>query len=155
MKKHPETGAGILKQIKLLGQDVDVILHHHERWEGTGYPDLLRGTSIPLGARLIAIADAYEAMTSVRPYRGKMSADEALAELERCAGTQFDPALVELFAKAVADIPLEDDTEEETSLFRPSPEQSHAGLAEVAATRELAKKTGCPELPEPEAGDQD
>lgn len=102
MKRHPETGANILRQIKLLGSDVDVILHHHERWDGGGYPDLLRGGEIPLGARLIAIADAFEAMTSARPYRAQLTKEQALAELRRCAGTQFDPKLVEIFELAVA-----------------------------------------------------
>ncbi|MGH3051177.1 MAG: HD-GYP domain-containing protein, partial [Gaiellaceae bacterium] len=75
------------------------VLHHHERWDGAGYPDGLRGTEIPLGARIIFVADAFDAMTSERVYRKPLTPDEALAELERCAGTQFDPAIVEAFAE--------------------------------------------------------
>jgi HD-GYP domain-containing protein (c-di-GMP phosphodiesterase class II) len=72
----------------------DWILHHHERWDGTGYPDRLPGPEIPLGARIIFVVDAYDAMTSDRVYRGRLAQEDALAELERCAGTQFDPAVV-------------------------------------------------------------
>ena len=75
------------------------ILHHHERWDGTGYPDRLPGSEIPLGARIIFVVDAYDAMTSDRVYRGRLSQGEALAELERCAGTQFDPGVVAALAE--------------------------------------------------------
>lgn len=131
MKKHPETGANILRQIKLLGQDVQVILHHHERWDGAGYPSRLETTEIPLGARLIAIADAYEAMTSARPYRRQLTKEEALTELDRCAGNQFDPTLVAAFARAVLDIPVPSD-----EVNQPAP-VSHSVdpvFAEVAVT---------------------
>jgi HD-GYP domain-containing protein (c-di-GMP phosphodiesterase class II) len=70
------------------------VLHHHERWDGTGYPDRLAGTDIPLGARIIFVADAFDAMTSDRLYRRRRSRNEALAEIVRCAGTQFDPSVV-------------------------------------------------------------
>ena len=75
------------------------ILHHHERWDGTGYPDRLPGDEIPLGARIIFVVDAYDAMTSDRVYRGRLSREDALAELQRCAGTQFDPAVVSALAE--------------------------------------------------------
>ena len=74
----------------------------HEHWDGRGYPDGLRGDRIPLAARIIAVCDAFTAMTSERPYGAKMTAQEALAELERCAGTQFDPGVVATFAKVLA-----------------------------------------------------
>jgi HD-GYP domain-containing protein (c-di-GMP phosphodiesterase class II) len=79
-----------------LGVDpvADWVLHHHERWDGAGYPDQLEGEEIPLGARIIFVADAYDAMTSDRLYRGRRSPDAALAELRACAGSQFDPAVV-------------------------------------------------------------
>jgi hypothetical protein len=119
MKKHPETGANILKQIQLLGRDVDVILHHHERWDGEGYPDFIRGSDIPLGARLIAIADAYEAMTSVRPYRSRpLTTEEAMAELKRNAGTQFDPDMVGVFIKTVASQAVRTETAAPAPPFR-------------------------------------
>jgi HD-GYP domain-containing protein (c-di-GMP phosphodiesterase class II) len=74
------------------------VLHHHERWDGTGYPDGTAGEEIPLGARIIFVADAFDAMTSDRVYRARLSDEEAIVELERCAGTQFDPAIVAAFA---------------------------------------------------------
>jgi HD-GYP domain-containing protein (c-di-GMP phosphodiesterase class II) len=76
----------------------------HERWDGAGYPDRLAGEDIPLGARIVAVADAFDAMTSPRPYSTVRSPDEALAELRRCAGTQFDPSVVEAFAAARGDV---------------------------------------------------
>lgn len=71
------------------------VLHHHERWDGSGYPNGLRGDEIPVGARILAVADAYEAMTTDRVYRESVSSDEALAEIQRCAHTQFDPVVVD------------------------------------------------------------
>ena len=72
----------------------DWVLHHHERWDGTAIPTACAATTIPLGARIIFVADAFDAMTSERVYRGPLSAEDALEELERCAGTQFDPSVV-------------------------------------------------------------
>jgi HD-GYP domain-containing protein (c-di-GMP phosphodiesterase class II) len=89
----------------------DWILHHHERWDGRGYPDRLPGAEIPLGARIIFVVDAYDAMTSDRVYRGRLTQEEALAELERCAGTQFDPAVVAALAEE-----LELETEDELAV---------------------------------------
>ena len=77
----------------------DWILHHHERWDGRGYPDRLPGPEIPLGARIIFVVDAYDAMTSDRVYRGRLTQVDALAELQRCAGTQFDPSVVAALAE--------------------------------------------------------
>ena len=74
----------------------------HVRWDGAGYPDLLAGENIPLGARIVAVADAFDAMTSDRPYRTALPETDALAELRRCAGTQFDPAVVDAFCGACA-----------------------------------------------------
>jgi HD-GYP domain-containing protein (c-di-GMP phosphodiesterase class II) len=84
-----------------LGVDpvADLVLHHHERWDGCGYPDGLAGEQIPLGARIIFVTDAYDAMTSDRIYRPKRSEYAALAELRRCAGTQFDPGIVAAFTE--------------------------------------------------------
>jgi putative two-component system response regulator len=78
-----------------------IVRSHHERWDGGGYPDKLAGEEIPLGARIIAVCDAFEAMVEDRPWRTPISAPEALAELRRCAGSQFDPRLVEVFAKEI------------------------------------------------------
>jgi HD-GYP domain-containing protein (c-di-GMP phosphodiesterase class II) len=77
----------------------DQVLHHHERWDGAGYPDGLAGEQIPLGARIIFVTDAFDAMTSDRIYRARRSSEAALAELRRCAGTQFDPGIVAAFTE--------------------------------------------------------
>src|SRR5438093_89507 len=97
LERHPQIG---FRMLDSLGIDpvAKWILHHHERWDGTGYPDRLPGSEIPLGARIIFVVDAYDAMTSDRVYRGRLSREDALAELERCAGTQFDPAVVAALA---------------------------------------------------------
>lgn len=79
-------------------------LHHHERFDGTGYPGRLAGTAIPLCARLVAVADSYDAMRALRPYRGRCSHEEAVAELRACAGRQFDPELVAVFERAAGEI---------------------------------------------------
>ena len=80
------------------------VLHHHERWDGNGYPDRKAGEDIPLGARILFVADAYDAMTTDRVYRSRLSHERAIEELERCAGTQFDPDVVAAF-KAEFDRP--------------------------------------------------
>ena len=97
LERHPQIG---FRMLESLGVEpiADWVLHHHERWDGTGYPDGLRGEEIPLGARIIFVADAFDAMTSERVYRDPLSERDALAELERCAGTQFDPAIVDAFS---------------------------------------------------------
>jgi len=83
----------------------DVVAYHHERWDGTGYPYGLRGEEIPLAARIFAVADAYDALTNDRPYRAAVTVSEAIAELRACAGTQFDPAVVETFVGCERGIP--------------------------------------------------
>ncbi|MDT8899652.1 HD-GYP domain-containing protein [Anaeroselena agilis] len=99
IQQHPKLGAKIIAGIPAMHDIAEIILHHHECWDGRGYPEGLAGSHIPLGARIIAIADAYQAMTSDRPYRKGMSRDEAMAEICRCSGTQFDPALVAVFQR--------------------------------------------------------
>jgi diguanylate cyclase (GGDEF)-like protein len=101
VKIHPKLGVEILRHIIDLVNCLPAILHHHEHYDGKGYPSGLKGDSIPLEGRILAIADAYDAMTSPRPYREQLSSQSALEELRRCAGTQFDPDLVELFCTII------------------------------------------------------
>lgn len=91
VKRHPRIAFEILQPIEFLHESLDCILHHHERWDGKGYPDGLRGEAIPMEARVMTVADALDAMTSTRPYRSARSFDEALAEIIAQAGAQFDP----------------------------------------------------------------
>ncbi len=101
IKSHPRLGANIVGNVPSLVPCIGSILYHHERWDGTGYPEGLAGEQIPLGARIMAIADAFAAMTSARPYRDAFSRKEVLKQLKQGAGTQFDPALVEVFINLV------------------------------------------------------
>ncbi len=103
MEQHPITGWEILRDIDFLGEAKLVVRHHHERWDGTGYPDRLRGEEIPLGARIIGVADAYDAMVSKRAYRRALTHDEARRRIERDSGRQFDP----LVAAALLDVVCE------------------------------------------------
>jgi diguanylate cyclase (GGDEF)-like protein/putative nucleotidyltransferase with HDIG domain len=102
LERHPQIG---FRMLESLGVDpvAEWVLHHHERWDGSGYPDGLPGESIPLGARIIFVADAYDAMTSERVYRRRVTPAQAIAELERCSGSQFDPGIVAALAAEVAD----------------------------------------------------
>jgi diguanylate cyclase (GGDEF)-like protein len=100
MKKHPEIGYRIAQSTPELASIAEYILCHHERWDGRGYPRGIKGEEIPLLSRILAVADAYDAMTSDRPYRKAMGREEALAELERNAGMQFDPEVVSAFIES-------------------------------------------------------
>jgi putative nucleotidyltransferase with HDIG domain len=106
MRRHPVAGARMLKTLGAPPTILPVVLHHHERWDGSGYPTGQRGKEIPLEARLLCVADSFDAMTSRRPYRAPRRPDEALDELERCAGSQFDQELVEAFSGAWAEAGL-------------------------------------------------
>jgi len=100
-KQHPNFGVEILEPIVFLGPIIPGIKYHHERWDGKGYPEQLKGPAIPVVARILAVADAYDAMTSNRAYRKAMSHKVAIGELQRCSGTQFDPDVVSCFIKAI------------------------------------------------------
>jgi HD-GYP domain-containing protein (c-di-GMP phosphodiesterase class II) len=100
VRSHPEEGARMVGLVRSLRAAVPAVLHHHERWDGLGYPTGCAAEAIPAEARVLAVADAFDAMTSDRPYRPALTPFSAIAELERCAGAQFDPEVVAVFAEA-------------------------------------------------------
>jgi HD-GYP domain-containing protein (c-di-GMP phosphodiesterase class II) len=95
MRRHPAIGHAMITHIPFLARASEVVLHHHEAYDGSGYPAGLKGRAIPLGARIFAVADTFDSMTTDRPYRKALPWDVALAEITRCRGTQFDPAVVD------------------------------------------------------------
>jgi len=97
VQKHPNIGAKIIKEIEALAPMVPIVLHHHERCDGKGYPDGIKGDDIPLGARIVHVADAYDTMVSARAYRDMLPPELAISELRKNAGTQFDPKVVDVF----------------------------------------------------------
>ena len=97
VQQHPVVAARILGPIEELGDVIEIVMHHHERFDGSGYPEGLKGSDIPLGARILSVADAYDALTSKRPYRDALPEAEAVGILEEAAGTQFDPVIVRAF----------------------------------------------------------
>ncbi|MBL7081184.1 MAG: HD domain-containing protein [Candidatus Omnitrophica bacterium] len=101
VQKHPLLAVQILEPLSFLGDVIDLVKHHHEQCDGKGYPDGLKGEQIPLGARILHLADAYDAMRSERPYRGALPKREVLYELKKNSGTQFDTRVVEAFLKVV------------------------------------------------------
>jgi putative nucleotidyltransferase with HDIG domain len=103
IKRHPSNGAKLIEPVEPLKHAREIIKHHQECFDGSGYPEGLRGEKIPLGARIIAVADAFGAMTTDRPYRKALSIDNAVKELEKNAGTQFDPDLVKIFISILQD----------------------------------------------------
>ncbi|MBU2516560.1 MAG: HD-GYP domain-containing protein, partial [Proteobacteria bacterium] len=108
VRQHPSWGQSIIQPLKLNQGEIAIVRHHHERWDGLGYPDGLAGEAIPLPARVISVADAFDAMTSDRPYRNAMGLRDALKELERGSSTQFDPDVVEAFTTMVREGRLDD-----------------------------------------------
>ena len=100
VRRHPLDGARMVFEVSPPPGVCRIVAEHHERWDGRGYPNGLRGEEIDFNARVVAVADAFDAMTSVRPYRPAAGIDAAAAELERCAGTQFDPDVVLSFLRA-------------------------------------------------------
>jgi two-component system, cell cycle response regulator len=103
MQRHTVIGERIVAAAPALGRAAKLVRSSHEAFDGTGYPDALGGAEIPLGARIIAVCDAFDAMISSRPYSTAKTSAEALGELRRCAGTQFDPAVVDVFRQVLAD----------------------------------------------------
>jgi len=101
IKGHPARGAQILRPLQVLRPVIPIIMHHHEKYNGTGYPSRLKKGQIPQGARIMAVADAFEAMVYGRPYRERIDINSAIKEIKKKSGTQFDPKVVEAFLKAV------------------------------------------------------
>jgi HD-GYP domain-containing protein (c-di-GMP phosphodiesterase class II) len=101
IRRHSVTGAKIVREITSLEKASELVLHHHERYDGKGYPDGMRGEEIPLGARLIAIADAFDTMTTGRAYHPVLTTEQALKELQNYAGTQFCPVAVTAFVSGL------------------------------------------------------
>jgi hypothetical protein len=116
IRKHPEIGYHMIAHIPFLARAALVVLHHHESYDGTGYPRGLTSEQIPLGARMFAIADTFDAMTSDRPYRRGLPIEDACEEIKRCRGTQFDPKLVDIFLS----IPVMELTDARESTRRPT-----------------------------------
>jgi response regulator RpfG family c-di-GMP phosphodiesterase len=129
MRAHPEIGRRLIEKIPFLRGAVDIVYHHHERWDGTGYPQGLSGEQIPLGARIFALADALDAMTFDRPYSRATSFETARDEVKRCAGTHFDPAVVQTFLA----MPLETFADiRHRSLYEKSPADAAADAVRAA-----------------------
>jgi len=131
MRAHVRVGHDLLRNVPVLEQVAEVVLHHHERYDGGGYPDGLRGDEIPLAARIVAVVDSYCAMISRRSYKEAFTEDHARDEVRRCAGTQFDPAVVDAFL-SIIETPLAGDGDDDSwaeCLVLPS-----------LATRELLRK---------------
>jgi putative nucleotidyltransferase with HDIG domain len=101
MRRHPEDGAEILNRLPVFRKYLSVVRSHHERYDGEGYPAGLKGEHIPVSARVVAIADAFDAMTTTRPYRGAMTTGEAIREIRTCRGSQFDPHMGSEFAEMI------------------------------------------------------
>jgi HD-GYP domain-containing protein (c-di-GMP phosphodiesterase class II) len=101
MKTHPVIGANLIGEVPNLERIRPIVLAHHEHYDGTGYPNGLKGDQIPLAAQIISVADTYEAMTSTRPYRPALSHEDAVAELRRVAGSQLNPIVVEAFIRHI------------------------------------------------------
>jgi len=103
VRRHPIAGARLIRPFASLRPALPYVLFHHERWDGEGYPSGRSREQIPPGARVLAVADAFDAMTSTRPYRAALPAEQAIAEVRDCAGSQFDPAVVRAFLAAWAE----------------------------------------------------
>ncbi len=101
MRRHPEIGAQIMAPIRMLKDIIPGIRNHHETWDGKGYPDRLKGEKVPLVARIIGIADTFDAMTTTRPYQKAMTLEYVIGRMQQMSGTRFDPKVIEAFLAAV------------------------------------------------------
>jgi putative two-component system response regulator len=134
LRRHPEIGERICQPLGLSPSFAPIVRHHHERWDGSGYPDQLRGISIPVGARIVALADAYDAMTHDRPYRSAFPPAVAVGELRRLSARQFDPDLVEPFI-ACLDEPIEASAVAPTPRSTTTTSNSRRGTPQAQARR--------------------
>ena len=146
VSEHPKIGQVVLEQAGALRDAATIVLHHHEWYDGRGYPHGLSGQEIPVGARIVAIADAYEAMVAGRPYRGAISHDKAIAELRRHAGVQFDPDLVRLFSVLFAEgVPWQPDEHDfEQSDPTSADSRTHAQIHDDLHARRRMATPGAP-----------
>ena len=119
MREHPQLGARILEPIPAFREALRVVTQHHERVDGRGYPMGLKGDDIYIGARVLSVADSYDALIADRPYRRGMSREMAVEEIRRCSGSQFDPDVVRAFLQLAA----------ESKVQRPGPERTPTGIA--------------------------
>ncbi|MHC4932828.1 MAG: HD-GYP domain-containing protein, partial [Planctomycetota bacterium] len=126
MRQHTLIGHKMISRIKFLKGAADVVLYHHERWDGAGYPYGISGEDIPLPARIFSVIDAYDAITSERVYKRAVPIDQAKKEIERCSGTQFDPKIVEVFLKITDEELLQTRTDAERDSMATSLENSVA-----------------------------
>ena len=147
IRQHPSFGNLILGPLKFLGEAANLVKHHHERWDGEGYPNGLEGEQIPLPSRVIAVADAFDAMSSSRPYRDARSREEAVDEVRRMASSQFDPAVVEAFLRVIARR-----AEDPAGWPRPREDSS---LPPAAFAPPIEIDLGVPDTEQPGAQDED
>ena len=160
MRRHSEIGASILEVHEAMAEIAQLVRHHHERWDGHGYPDALVGATIPIGGRIIAVADAFNAMTSDRIYRPAMSYERAWSELRACSGAQFDPEIVAVFEHVVdeqgrlrpLDPVLERTLSSDAHVAPSATEAFHARLAVLPVSEPGAGKIGPPREDLPAAG---
>ncbi len=116
IRAHPEAGARLIEPVAAARCALPYVLYHHERWDGGGYPHGLAGAATPIEARVLAVADAFDAMTSNRPYRRALTDEQALAEVDRCAGTQFDPVVARAFLEVWGTGPIRSSLPEAAAL---------------------------------------
>jgi HD-GYP domain-containing protein (c-di-GMP phosphodiesterase class II) len=142
--QHPRIGQVILEQAATLKEAAPIILHHHERYAGHGYPFGLRGNDIPLGSRIVAIADAYNAMRTERPHKHAVTHEQAVAEIRRHSGTQFDPELVGLFCDLFAAAAPEPDRAVEALIgeVRPEPTERRSSPRRRRTRKDTAADAG-------------
>lgn len=144
MRQHPAIGYRLLRRVDYLREAAQIVLQHQERWDGGGYPACLAGEEIVLGARIFAVVDAFDAISSDRPYRRGQSYDVALAEIRRCAGTQFDPTVVDAFSR----VPESDWASIRLEVERLAADERERdiadGLGDVRAASRAARPTSAP-----------